>query len=69
MNKDPFAKLNMYRLKYAIKESDIYMRHVIDIEAYTKAQAQFNFRDYVVENKNRLPSEVNRINVHKAGKA
>ena len=45
------------------------MRHVVDIEGYTKAQAQFNFRDYVVENMNLLPSEVKLINVKKAGKA
>ena len=69
MNKDPFGKLNMYRFTYAIKEGDIYMRHVIDIEGFTKAQAQMNFRDYVVENMNRLPSEVKLINVKKAGKA
>ena len=69
MNKDPFGKLNMYRFTYAIKEGDIYMRHVIDIEGFTKSQAQLNFRDYVVENMNRLPSEVKLINVKKAGKA
>ena len=65
MNKDPFGKLNMYRLTYAIKEGDIYMRHAIDIEGYTKAQAQLNFRDHIVENMNRLPSEVKLISVKK----
>lgn len=69
MNKDLFGKLNMYRFTYSIKEGDIYMRHVIDIEGFTKAQAQLNFRDYVVENMNRLPSEVKLINVKKVGKA
>ena len=69
MNKDPFGKLNMYRFTYAIKEGDIYMCHVIDIEGFTKAQAQLNFRDHIVENMNRLPSEVKLINVKKAGKA
>ena len=69
MNKDLFGKLNMYRFTYAIKEGDVYMRHYIDIEGFTKAQAQMNFRDYVVENMNRLPSEVKLINVKKAGKA
>lgn len=69
MNKDQFGKLNMYRFTYAIKEGDIYMRHVIDIEGFTKAQAQMNFRDYVVENMNRLPSEVKLISVKKLGKA
>ena len=69
MNKDLFGKLNMYRFTYAIKEGDIYMRHVVDIEGFTKAQAQLNFRDYVVENMNRLPSEIKLINVKKAGKA
>ena len=69
MNKDTFGKLNMYRFTYAIKEGDIYMRYVIDIEGYTKAQAQLNFRDHIVENMNRLPSEVKLINVKKAGKA
>lgn len=69
MNKDIFGKLNMYRFTYAIKEGDIYMRHFIDIEGYTKAQAQLNFRDYVVENMNMLPNEIKLINVKKAGKA
>lgn len=69
MNKDTFGKLNMYRFTYAIKEGDVYMRHAIDIEGYTKAQAQNNFRDHVVENMNMLPSEVKLINVKKAGKA
>lgn len=59
----------MYRFTYAIKEGDVYMRHAIDIEGYTKAQAQLNFRDHIVENMNRLPSEVKLINVKKAGKA
>ena len=69
MNKDTFGKLNMYRFTYAIKEGDIYMRHVIDIEGFTKAQAQMNFRDFIVENMNLLPSEVKLINVKKVGKA
>ena len=69
MNKDTFGKLNMYRFTYAIKEGDIYMRHVIDIEGYTKAQAQMNFRDFIVENMNLLPSEVKLINVKMVGKA
>ena len=69
MNKDPFGKLNMYRFTYAIKEGEVYMRHVIDIEGYTKAQAQLNFRDHIVENMNLLPSEVKLISVKKAGKA
>ena len=69
MNKDQFGKLNMYRFTYAIKEGEVYMRHVIDIEGYTKAQAQFNFRDYVVENMNLLPSEVKLISVKNVGKA
>lgn len=69
MNKDPFGKLNMYRFTYAIKEGEVYMRHVIDIEGYTKAQAQLNLRDHIVENMNRLPSEVKLISVKKLGKA
>ena len=69
MNKDPFGKLNMYRFTYAIKEGDVYMRHVIDIEGFTRAQAQLNFRDHVVENMNMLPSEIKLINVKNVGKA
>lgn len=69
MNKDSFGKLNMYRFTYAIKEGDIYMRHVIDIEGYTKAQAQLNLRDHIVENMNRLPNEVKLISVQKVRKA
>nr|DAQ30094.1 MAG TPA: hypothetical protein [Bacteriophage sp.] len=69
MNKDPFDKLNMYRFTYAIKEGDVYVRHVMDLEGFTKAQAQWNFRDYIIENMNRLPNEVKLINVKKVGKA
>ena len=68
MNKDPFGKLKMYRLTYVTKEGDVYIRRNVDIDGYTPSHVRENFRNYIIENLNKLPNEVTLINVKKLEK-